>query len=91
MNITYIDENNISDDPVIILASEDVHELNLPNSRSLVVVQEVSLLNFKTCRRILLYISIYYRISFFFLQNTDENFMSCELEMDENSSFVSKS
>lgn len=42
MNITYIDESNISDDPVIILASTDVDELNLPNNRSLVVVHEVS-------------------------------------------------
>ena len=45
MSITYIDESNMSEDPVIILASGDVDELNLPNSRSLVVVQqEVSII-----------------------------------------------
>ncbi|OXU21406.1 hypothetical protein TSAR_002074 [Trichomalopsis sarcophagae] len=63
MNITYIDESNMTDDPVIILASGDVDELNLPNNRSLVVVHE----------------------------GTDDNFISCGLELDENTTFVEKS
>lgn len=42
MDIAYIDESSISaDDPVIILTSGSVDDLNLPNNQ-LVVVHEVS-------------------------------------------------
>lgn len=43
MDIAYIDENSISDDPVIILTSGSVDDLNLPNNQ-LVVVHEVSII-----------------------------------------------
>lgn len=88
LSITYIDESNLSDDPVIILASGDGDELNLPNNRSLVVVQEVSISrNFSHENN--LKNAITTSINFPF--QGDDNFISCGLELDENSTFVQKS
>ncbi|XP_058800883.1 uncharacterized protein LOC131669773 isoform X2 [Phymastichus coffea] len=62
IDLTYIEDSNMSNDPVIILTSDTAHELNLENNR-LVVVQD----------------------------DTEDNYITCGLELNENSSFDTKS